>query len=77
MGEGDEAYRVSINHQLCLKSGQCAYLQPALFKINSEGAPTVIDPRVYGAQIAQAKEAAEMCPGQAISLSLLRVPTDG
>jgi|GraSoiStandDraft_25_1057303.scaffolds.fasta_scaffold337071_2 ferredoxin len=64
----DDAPRLKIDHQACLRSGQCAYLQPGLFEMNPDGAPVVLSPTVRGKQIDQAKDAIEMCPGQAIAL---------
>ena len=68
MSVNDDAPRLKIDHQACLRSGQCAYLQPTLFEMNPDGAPVVLTPTVQGEQIDRAKDAIEMCPGQAIAL---------
>ncbi len=63
--------RIVIDRELCLRSGQCAYLQPELFEMDLEGDgdPIVLvgdigDPKL----IAKAEDAITMCPGQAIRL---------
>ncbi len=62
--------RLVIDHDKCLNSGQCAYLQPELFEIKEDGAPTVlVEAPDDEALIAKAQDAITMCPGQAISLA--------
>jgi ferredoxin len=68
MSFDNDALRLMIDHRRCLRSGQCAYLQPGLFEMNPDGAPVVLNETVRGEQIDQAKDAIEMCPGQAIAL---------
>lgn len=65
--------RLTINHDRCLKSGQCAYMQPDLFRLEEDGSPVVLAEVLEGPQIAMAQDAADMCPAQAIVLSR-RVP---
>jgi ferredoxin len=60
--------RLKIDHKLCLKSGQCAYMQPEIFKMNEDGSPVALVTEPTGAQIEQAQDAVTMCPSQAISL---------
>lgn len=62
-----EAHLV-IDHEKCLNSGQCAYLQPELFKLDESGAPVVIVDHPSGDLMDRARDAIEMCPAQAISL---------
>ncbi len=61
--------RLTIDHDKCLSSGQCAYLQPELFELSDDGTPSVLNDSPDGDFIAKAKDAIEMCPAQAISLS--------
>ena len=61
--------RLIVNQHLCLKSGQCAYMQPVLFKMNESGDPTVVVEFPTGDQIEMANDAIEMCPAQAIALA--------
>ena len=61
--------RLVIDHEKCLNSGQCAYLQPELFEIDEEGAPIILVDAPDAALMAKAEEAITMCPGQAISLT--------
>ena len=57
-----------IERRLCLKSGQCSYLQQDVFQRDDENWPLVTVKHPEGEQIEQANDAIEMCPAQAISL---------
>lgn len=59
--------RLVIDHEKCLNSGQCAYLQPELFEIDEAGSPLIRVESVAGELMAKAEDAIAMCPGQAIS----------
>ncbi len=61
--------KLTIERRLCLKSGQCSYLQPDLFGRDEENWPVVTVERPEGERIEQANDAIEMCPAQAISLT--------
>lgn len=61
--------RLVIDHRLCVRSGQCAYMQPKLFAMNADGAPVVLERSIASeTHTADALDAIEMCPAQAISL---------
>ncbi len=60
--------KLVIERRLCLKSGQCSYLQPGVFQRDEENWPVVAVEYPEGAQIELANDAIEMCPAQAISL---------
>ncbi len=60
--------RLSVDTKKCLKSGQCAYLHPGLFKEGPDGRPIVLVAEPTGGQIQEADDAAEICPAQAIRL---------
>lgn len=60
--------KLVIDREKCLNSGQCAYLQPALFELDAGGEPHVRNEHPDGELIAKAIDAIEMCPAQAISL---------
>ena len=60
--------KLVIERRLCLKSGQCSYLQPDVFERDEENWPVVTIERPEGEQIELANDAIEMCPAQAISL---------
>ncbi len=57
-----------IDHEKCLSSGQCAYMQPELFESDDKGAPVILVASPQGELIAKAQDAIAMCPSQAISL---------
>ena len=61
--------KLMIDQELCLRSGQCAYMQPELFELDEEGAPVVRVDAPDESLIAKANDAIEMCPAQAISLA--------
>ena len=60
--------RIEINEELCMNSGQCAYMQPTLFALDPNGKPTVLAPEPNAEQMPGVEEAIEICPSQAISL---------
>ena len=60
--------KLVIERRLCLKSGQCSYLQPDVFERDDENWPVVTIEHPEGEQIELANAAIEMCPAQAISL---------
>ena len=60
--------RIVIDHQKCVNSGQCAYLQPDLFEQDETGAPIVLVENPTGDLMAKVQDAIDMCPSQAIRL---------
>jgi ferredoxin len=60
--------KLVIDRRMCLKSGQCTYLQPEVFGRDSEDWPVVKVEHPTGDEVAAANDAIEMCPAQAISL---------
>ncbi len=55
---------IKVNKELCLGCGACVSLCPDVFKMNDAGKSEVIDEE----NIACARNAAESCPVQAISV---------
>ena len=60
--------RLSVETKKCLKSGQCTYLHPGLFKQGPDGRPIVLVVEPTGAQLREAEDAAEICPAQCIHI---------
>jgi ferredoxin len=60
------AAKLSVDYRACLKSGQCTYLHPELFKERADGYPDVLVPELPEDLREAAEDAAELCPGQAI-----------
>jgi ferredoxin len=58
--------KVTINRPKCLRSGQCTYLHPRLFKEGEDGIPLVLVDEVPADLTAEAEDAAEICPSGAI-----------
>lgn len=56
---------ISVNQETCIGCGSCAAICPSNFQMNAEGKSEVISQEDNPC----AKEAAETCPVQAISLS--------
>lgn len=60
--------KLTVDRRACIKSGQCTYLHPDLFKEEADGYPAVIVDPVPAASVKDAEDAVEICPGQAIYL---------
>ena len=60
--------RLTVDRNVCLRSGQCSYLHPELFKEGDDGFPIVLVEHPEGEQLAGAEDAAELCPSGAIRL---------
>jgi ferredoxin len=60
--------KVKIDYEKCLKSGECYYNHPELFKMGDEGFPVVLVDEVDDAMQRHAREAMEVCPAVAITL---------
>ena len=56
-----------VDHKKCLKSGQCSYMQPDLFKEGPDGYPLVLIPQPNAALRENAEEAIDLCPASAIN----------
>ncbi len=61
--------KLSIDRESCLRSGQCIYLQPELFREGEDHVPVVLVERPEGALLEKAEEAADICPASAILLT--------
>jgi ferredoxin len=60
--------RLVIDHQKCLKSGQCSYLHAELIKADPDGTPRVIVEKIGEDLRAAAEDAVDLCPSGAIAL---------
>ena len=60
--------RLTVDHKVCMRSSQCSYLHPELFKLNEQGYPIVLVERPEGELLQGAEDAAELCPSGAIQL---------
>lgn len=61
--------RVTVDLKKCTKSGECYYNHPALFKVDGEGFPVVqVDPLDDEDMRVEARQAAEVCPVEAIAV---------
>lgn len=59
---------LTVDHHVCMRSGQCSYLHPELFGQDERGFPIVLVERPKGEQVHGAEDAAELCPSGAIQL---------
>lgn len=59
--------RVTIDLNRCIKSGECYYNHPALFRVGGDGFSVILveEPAEQGLRD-EALAAREVCPGQAI-----------
>ncbi len=61
--------RVTVDLKKCTKSGECYYNHPALFRVDAEGFPVVrVDPLDDEDLRVEARQAAEVCPVEAITV---------
>ena len=61
--------RVCVDLDKCIKSGECYYNHPELFRMGDDGYPVVLMAEVTDAAgMRHAQEAAEVCPAVAIRL---------
>ena len=58
--------RLSVDRGRCLRSGQCTYLHPDLFKEDEEGYPVVLVDPIPPEMEDEARDAEEICPSMAI-----------
>ncbi len=61
--------KVVVDRAICLKAGQCYYLQPSIFKADSTGWPEIlIEHPQEEDDLEAAEDAAEICPSGAITI---------
>ena len=60
--------KVVVDQSICLKAGQCYYLQPTVFKADSQGWPEILIVHPEGDDLETAEDAAEICPSGAIEI---------
>ena len=60
--------KVVLDRAICLKAGQCFYLQPSVFRADSEGWPEIIVKELDDEAFEAADSAAEICPSGAIEI---------
>ena len=59
--------KVVVDRAICLKAGQCYYLQPSIFKADSQGWPDIlVEFPESDEDLESAEDAAEICPSGAI-----------
>ncbi len=62
---------LTVDRRRCLKSGQCTYNYPALFREGPDGYPEVLVTEPGPDQRGDAEEAVDLCPASAIELSAM------
>jgi len=60
--------KVTVVRTTCLRSGQCTYMHPKVFKEGPDGFPVVLHDPVPPELEADAEDASEICPSGAIKL---------
>ena len=60
--------RLTVNLRTCLRSGQCTYMHPRLFREGEDGFPVVLVEHPEGELLEEARDAAELCPSSSIHL---------
>lgn len=59
--------RISVDFSICADHGQCAIAAPDIFRLDDEG-HLVFEENPEGALRADAEDAADACPEQAITI---------
>jgi ferredoxin len=60
--------KLVVNRSVCMRSSQCSYMHPTLFREGDDGFPVVLIEHPEGEQIEEAQDACDICPSQAIKL---------
>ena len=60
--------KVVVDRAICLKAGQCYYLQPGVFRADSQGWPEIVVEHPEGDDLEAAEDAVEICPSGAITV---------
>lgn len=60
---------LSVDADLCIGSGSCEYLSPALFQIQDDGSVAVLQGDVPADLLDVAQQAVRECPARALSLT--------
>lgn len=61
--------KLKVDLKKCIMAGECRYNHPALFELGDDGYPTLPKQDIGSdGDIAEAEQAIEVCPAQAISL---------
>jgi len=61
--------RVTVDRDLCVSSGMCESVAPALFEIDDDGELVVLQDVVPDALLADAQAAARACPTRALTVA--------
>ncbi|MFF8913097.1 ferredoxin [Streptomyces sp. NPDC015032] len=61
--------RISIDRDVCIGAGQCALTAPGMFTQDDDGFSELLPGHEEGAAAPMAKEAARVCPVQAITVA--------
>ena len=60
--------KVVVDRAICLKAGQCYYLQPGVFRADLQGWPEIVVEHPEGDELEAAEDAVEICPSGAITV---------
>jgi ferredoxin len=61
--------KIVVDRKRCMRSSQCSYMHPDLFKEGDDGFPVVLVEHPVGEQVEEAEDARDICPARAIALS--------
>ncbi len=67
-------FRIEIDREKCVGSGNCVFWAPATFDLDDEGLSVVIDPS--GDTVDRIRVAVDGCPSNALSMELVEEPAD-
>lgn len=60
---------VTVDRSRCISAGQCVSVAPDVFDQDDESVSVVLDPTPPAGLTEDVREAAELCPSQAISVT--------
>ena len=61
-------FRLTIDHEMCTRSGLCIRNAPMLFGLNADGSTDLRQPDLVGDMRWVAEEAVQRCPSGAITI---------
>ena len=60
--------KIVVNRAKCMRSSQCSYMHPSVFKEGEDGYPVILVEEPEGELLEEAEDARDICPSGAIDL---------
>jgi ferredoxin len=65
----DERLQVQIDRETCVRSRQCTFAHPRVFRIGADGFPEPVADALSPELEAEAREAGDVCPSGSITVA--------